>query len=262
MKLERPIKYFQKTTIGQTVPALKPSWEGFLRSKPLSQKIFISARDLEKLKAKAKALGVQPVADNEELVREAEMIILTFKPWQKKEVLEPLAEAMSDKVIISILVGTSQSDLLELLSPKTQILCTIPNTPVAIGQGIWICASEHSLSRKAQEGFEKIFGHTGLIDYHDEQSYGIASKLSGCGPVYVAMIIEALADVAVCYGLKREEATRISAQMLAGAGSYAARGSIPPAVMKDQVCSPGGSTIKGVLALEKTVLERRYRRLF
>lgn len=228
---------------------------GLLETKAADKKdIIASARDKSKLKEKAKAYKIQAAVDNESLVQEAELIVLAFKPWQKEEILLPLEALLSDKIIISILAGTSYKELAKLLPPKTQILCTIPNTPVAVGQGIWISSSEHSLSRKSKDAFEKIFKHTGLIEYHDEQSYGIASTIAGCGPAYAAMIIEALADVGVYYGLRREDATRISAQMLAGAGSYAARGNVPPAVMKDQVCSPAGTTIKGVLALEKAGL--------
>ena len=183
------------------------------------------------------------------------MIVLAVKPWQKEEVLAPLAELFQGKILISVLAGgTSHSDLAKLLPEGAEILSTIPNTPVAVGQGIWICSAEHSLSSESQNVFEEIFGQTGIIEYHDEMSQDIASTISGCGPAYAAMIIEALADVGVYYGLKREEAIRISAQMLAGTGAYAARGDVPPSVMKDQVCSPGGTTIKGVLALEETGL--------
>ena len=131
------------------------------------------------------------------------------------------------------------------------IQCTIPNTPMAVGKGVLVTESVNTLTDDETETFEQLFGPISLIERVDTAHMNIAMVVAGCAPSFTDMYIEALGDAGVQYGLQRATAYRLAAKMVEGVGALYMATETHPGAMKDAVCSPGGTTIKGVAQLEK-----------
>jgi len=215
------------------------------------ENIYATARDLKKLKHNCKNLGIQPCETSEALVSQADIIILAVKPHQIASVIEPLKEKLQDKIILSVAAGYTFEMFEKILHKETSHFSTIPNTPVAIGEGITIIEKTHSLADEEYRLITNLLNKLGLVQIVDTDQLSTAGTLAGCGPAFASLFIEALADGAVKYGLSREAAYQLASQMLVGTGKMQLETKEHPGVMKDQVTSPGGTTIKGVAALEK-----------
>ena len=138
----------------------------------------------------------------------------------------------------------------DLLGAGSHHLSTIPNTPIAVGCGVIACEQKHSLATDEWETFTGLFGGIALIEPVAGHLLSTASAVAGCGPAFAAMFLESLADGGVKNGLPRATAYRLAAQMMAGTAQLHLATGTHPGAMKDAVCSPGGTTIKGVAALE------------
>jgi len=213
--------------------------------------IYASARDYDKLEENCKALGIQPRKTSKELVSQVDVVILVVKPYQIDGVVEPLLEELQNKIIISVAAGYNYERFEEVLLPETSHVSTIPNTPVSIGEGITIMEKEHSLSDTEYQLVKKLLQKLGLVQPVETQQLSTAGTLAGCGPAFASIFIEALADGAVKYGLSRDDAYQLASQMLVGTGKTQLKTKNHPGAMKDQVTSPGGTTIQGVSALEE-----------
>ncbi|NCC83302.1 MAG: pyrroline-5-carboxylate reductase [Clostridia bacterium] len=211
----------------------------------------ICATDLymDKLEHDAAAYGIRAFADAAEMIAEVDWVVLAVKPYQLDQLMPPLYNLLKNKAILSIAAGKDWSQIEELL-PGTRHLSTIPNLSVSVGEGILVCEDRHSLSDADLLFLKRVFGKIAALEFVSSDQLGIAGTMSGCGPAYAAMFTEALADAGVKHGLTRETALRLAAQMLKGAASLELSG-VHPAILKDRVCSPGGTTIKGVAALEE-----------
>ena len=120
-----------------------------------------------------------------------------------------------------------------------------------MGAGVIACEQRHSLADEELEAFENLFGRIALIEWVDGKLLSTASSIAGCGPAFAAMFLESLGDAGVKHGLPRATAYRLAAQMMMGTAKLHLETGTHPGAMKDAVCSPGGTTIKGVAALEK-----------
>lgn len=216
-----------------------------------SSQIFACAKNFDKLCQNAKRQGITALKTSEEVIRNSDFIILAVKPYQIQSVLSPISHLLTDKPILSIAAGYSFAQYQTLLGTNARHLSTIPNTPIAVGQGILICEEKHSLLPEEYQILTDLFSKIALIETVDSEHLSIASTLSGCTPAFTAMYLEALADAGVKHGLSRESAYRLAAKMLCGTGSLYLQNAEHPGKMKDTVCSPGGTTIRGVAALEK-----------
>ena len=147
--------------------------------------------------------------------------------------------------------GFYLDDYERLLAPGTHHLSTIPNTPVSVGEGIIVCERRHSLSDAEWQAVRELFGRIGLVPTVDTAQLSAAGTICGCGPAFIALSIEALADAAVKHGIARDEAYRMVSQMVVGTGRLQLESGEHPGRLKDQVCSPGGTTIRGVAELER-----------
>ncbi len=215
------------------------------------EQIYVCAKHYEKLLAGAEARGIHPCRNARETAEQADMVIVAVKPYLVAEVLEPIREILREKTVISVAAGYPFERYEQVLLPGTHHLSTIPNTPVSVGEGIFVCEQKHSLTAEEMEAFEEIFSRIGLVQMVPTEQLGIAGDLSGCGPAFASMFIEALADGAVLHGLPRELAYRLASQMIVGTGKMQQASGSHPGAMKDAVCSPGGTTIVGVAALEE-----------
>ena len=158
---------------------------------------------------------------------------------------------MKEKALISIVLGYDFEKYQQLLDDSTRHIFVMPNTPVQVEQGMSLIEERHSLKKEEFEFVRKMFEAIGCVEVVPSHLMATAGTLSGCGPAFVYMMIEALADGAVKEGVPRALAYQLASQTLAGAAIMQQKTQQHPGVLKDQVCSPGGSTICGVEALEK-----------
>ena len=216
--------------------------------------VLLANRSREKAEKLAEELGAV-VSDNLAIAASADYIFLGVKPQMLPGVLAQLAPVLAGRsspfVLVSMAAGLTIARLEEMLGFPAPILRIMPNTPAAIGEGmILYTANERVAAADVEEFCDKMVG-AGRFDALEERLIDAASSVSGCGPAFVYQFIEALADGGVACGLPRAKAMEYAAQTLAGAAGMVLATGRHPGQLKDEVCSPGGSTIAGVYALEK-----------
>ena len=219
-----------------------------------STKVYLYDKDEAKATAAAKEIGAD-FTSAERIAKECDFIFLAVKPNIIPVVARELKEYLSTRkgyTVISMAAGVSIASLEEYFAGvDAPIIRIMPNTPAAIGAGMMLWTKNDKVSFKATSSFEKIMAKSGTLDAIDEKLIDAASAVSGCGPAFVYMFIEALADGAVECGLPRDKALLYAAQTLIGAAEMVKKTGKHPEALKDAVCSPGGSTIAGVHALEE-----------
>jgi len=194
---------------------------------------------------------VRVVADALEAARWGDVVILAVKPQQAAGVLDLLEPVITtDKLVISIMAGIQSSKIEENLAPDCRVVRAMPNTPALIGAGATaLCAG-----RKASAGdldlAQKIFALIGIAVRVEEKQMDAVTALSASGPAYVFTFIEALSDAGVKNGLPREVAARLAVQTVLGSARMVLETGEHPALLKERVTSPGGTTIAGLHALE------------
>ena len=200
----------------------------------------------------ANDLKVVVHADCQALVREADVIIVALKPNIVRRVLPELAEAMTDdKLIVSIAAGVTLAELGELLGAGRRLVRVMPNTPCQVGSGASAFALGGSASAADGDLVNLMLVGVGIsFGPVPEPWLDAVTGLSGSGPAFAALVIEALADGGVLCGLPRDMATTLAAQTVLGAARLVLETDTHPAQLKDMVSSPGGTTIEGVQALE------------
>ncbi|HIV87908.1 MAG TPA: pyrroline-5-carboxylate reductase [Candidatus Pygmaiobacter gallistercoris] len=213
--------------------------------------LYACAKNWEKLRGNTEPRGIHPCRDAAELVAACDLVVVAVKPYLVAEVLAPVKEQLAGKILVSVAAGKPFDAYEEILAPGTHHLSTVPNTPISVGEGIIACERRHSLTDDEWALFSEIFGKTALIVPVETAQLSIAGTLAGCGPAFAAIFIEALADGAVKQGLPRALAYQLASQMVVGTGKLQLATGAHPGAMKDAVCSPGGTTIVGVAALER-----------
>ena len=200
----------------------------------------------------AKELGCEYVS-NETLVKNCDRIFLAVKPQMMEQVLCPLRQLLADHqpLIITMAAGLSINKIEAYIGTKLPVIRIMPNTPVMVGKGmIQYCYNDLVTEQNVQIFLEDM-KYAGRLDQIPESLIDAASALSGCGPAFMYMFIEALADGAVACGLPRAKAQEYAAATMAGAAQMVLDSGKHPGELKDAVCSPGGSTIVGVQTLEQ-----------
>jgi pyrroline-5-carboxylate reductase len=196
--------------------------------------------------------GITAHADNPRLVREADVVILAVKPQIMASVLAEVAPAVTgEHLLISIAAGVSTNAIRAALGKDARIIRVMPNTPALVLQGAAAIARGPGLGADDLATAEAIFGAVGRVVVLDETSMDAVTGLSGSGPGYVAIVIEALADGGVKMGLDRATATTLATQTVLGAAQLLTETGMHPGALKDMVSSPGGTTIAGISALEE-----------
>ena len=189
---------------------------------------------------------------SEEIAQQCERIFLGVKPHMMKGVLSPLRETLAEKkpLLITMAAGLTTDQIEEFAGCQIPVIRIMPNTPVAIGKGVIQYCCNDLVSREMLQDFLMDLRHAGVLDPLEERLIDAGSAISGSGPAYVYMFIEALADGAVACGIPRAKALEYAAATVIGAGEMVLATGQHPGALKDAVCSPGGSTIAGVRALE------------
>ena len=189
-------------------------------------------------------------ADNQKAARKADYIILAVKPQVIKFVLEDIKNDSAAKVIISIAAGVKTDLLSQYFGSKAKIVRIMPNTPALVGAGMSALYFSRQVEADEKAFVEKIFGALGETAEVKENEMDAVTGLSGSGPAFVYLFIEALADAGVLKGLDRQTALKLAAQTVKGGAEMALKSGKHPAELKDMVASPAGTTIAGIAELE------------
>lgn len=204
--------------------------------------------------ALAETIGAS-VSDNETLARQADMLFLGVKPQTLPALLEELGpllrERSGDFVLVSMAAGVTVARLKELCgAPALPVIRIMPNLPVSVGAGtiLWCASAEVTAAQKA--AFADALQEAGSLHPLAEHLIDAGSAVTGCGPAFVALLIDALADGAVACGIPRRDALAFAETMTQGTAKLLLQTQKHPDRLKDEVCSPGGTTIQGVRALE------------
>lgn len=214
--------------------------------------IYASARDMDKLKAKCESRGINACSDAGEAAASSDIVVIGVLPHQVEAVVKGAADALKGKPLFSIAAGIDYARYISFLGEGFNHISTIPNTPIAIGEGIIVAEATHSLTGEQVELFEGIFGQIARIEYFSSELLSLGGTGAGCAPAFVDIFIEAMADGLVKNGMGRAQAYSIVPQMIMGTASYFMKSGRHPGELKDAICTPGGTTIVGISALEET----------
>jgi len=197
-----------------------------------------------------KATGVAcAVSDCAGLAAAAERVLLAIKPQTMTKALEELTSVLSGKTVISIIAGVPLARLAALTGSK-KVIRVMPNTPALVGKGAAGIAAAPEVEASERKLAEQIFGAVGIVMPVEERNLDAVTALSGSGPAYVFEFIQALADGGVAAGLARNVATELAVQTVIGAAEMVRATGMHPTALKDQVTSPGGTTIRALEVLE------------
>lgn len=217
--------------------------------------ITVTDIEEERLAKVSRELGVKTSTDNVEAARTADVILLAVKPALVPEVVEQIAPVVTKKqLIISIAAGVALKVIQERLPEGVAVVRAMPNTPCQIGAGATGFSPGSSADEEHIRIAKKIFDAVGISYEVPESLMNAITGLSGSGPAYVYLMIEALSDAGVGVGLSRSAALRLAAQTVYGAARMVLESGEHPAVLKDQVTSPAGTTIAAIDVLERAGL--------
>jgi pyrroline-5-carboxylate reductase len=203
----------------------------------------------------ARRHGIQSAANNLEVVERADVVILAVKPQIMDVVVRDIAPAVtSRKLLISIAAGVPTARIRAALGKVVRLIRVMPNTPALVLEGATAIARGPGLEPGDLETAEEIFAAVGKVVVLEEEMMDAVTGLSGSGPAYVALVVEALADGGVRVGLDRATAMTLATQTVLGAAKLLRETGLHPGALKDMVSSPGGTTIAGVAALEEAGL--------
>lgn len=229
--------------------------DGFVKSgKIKAADIFAYAPNQKKLAENAKKFGFTPCGSLEEAVSYSNTIFMACKPYQIEEVLKEIKENLKGKALISIALGWNFEKYQKYLDPSTRVQFVMPNTPAMVGEGVFLFEKSNSLEPDERKEVWELFSALGTAEELPDNLMGIGGAISGCGPAFVDLFLEAYADAAVKYGIPRATAYKLVSQTVLGSAKLQLETGTHPAVLKDNVCSPAGSTIRGVAALEEAGL--------
>ena len=219
-----------------------------------SQQLLLSDSYAPVAETVAAELGCQAVSV-ETVAQTADFIFLGVKPQVMQTMLGGIAPILKNRndgfVLVSMAAGVAIADIRCMAGGDYPVIRIMPNIPVSVGGGVILFDATQNVSEDAIAYFQSVMSQAGLVDRLPEKLIDAGSALSGCGPAFVSLFVEALADGAVACGLPRAQALKFAAQTVEGTAKMLLESGQHPGQLKDAVCSPGGSTIAGVAALEQ-----------
>jgi len=217
-----------------------------------ADRIVATGRREEQLRDLTEREGVATGSDNRTAVAGADLVLLCVKPQVVAEVLDEIGDAMSDsQVLVSIAAGATTGLLEDHLPDKVPVVRAMPNTPSLIGAGMTALCGGRWASESQIETARRVFAGMGRTMVLDERYFDAVTGLSASGPAFVYIIIEALAEGGVKAGLPRKVATELAASACLGASRMVLDTEAHPALLKDDVTTPAGCTMDGILKLEE-----------
>jgi pyrroline-5-carboxylate reductase len=215
-----------------------------------ADEILVSEPQPQRREFLVNTYGVRVSEDNREAARASEVLLLAIKPQALDAVLGGLLGVTEKPLVLSILAGVPLSRL-EMGFPDRPVIRVMPNTPATVGQGMTAIAPGRRVEDAHLDLARDIFIAVGEVEEVPESLMDAVTGLSGSGPAFVAMMVEALADGGVAAGLPRPVAARLALQTVLGTAELLKESQLHPAQLKDRVTSPGGTTIAGVTRLER-----------
>ena len=216
--------------------------------------LWVSSRTTEKAQAFAAGLGAH-ASSNQEIAQTAQVIFLGVKPQLMAGMLADIAPALAARqdrfLLVSMAAGCTADQIAAMAGGQYPVLRIMPNTPCGVGAGMIPYCGNQLATHEDSALLERLLAPAGRVEPLAEHLMDAASSVSGCGPAFVCLFLEAMADAGVACGLPRKSALEYAAQTLLGTAKLVLDSGSHPAALKDQVCSPGGSTIQGVMALEQ-----------
>jgi pyrroline-5-carboxylate reductase len=213
--------------------------------------VYASNPRRERCQDLAHRYGIHTTVHNVDVVRHAEIVVLSVKPQILPQVCDEVAAHLKPQaLVISIAAGIPAAAIEKRLAPGTRVVRTMPNTPALVGAGATAIAGGGHATEGDLEIARKIFEAVGKAVLLDEEQLDAVTGLSGSGPAYVFLIIEALSDAGVKVGLSRHHAQSLAAQTVLGSAKLLIETNEHPGRLKDNVTSPGGTAIAGIATLE------------
>lgn len=214
--------------------------------------IMASVATEESLKTKTDELGIVMTRDNKQVAESSDIIVLAVKPQCYEDVILSIkAYIRPEQIVISIAPGKTTEWMEDKFGRPVKLVRTMPNTPALVGEGMTgVCRNSYVTDEEYAEVF-KIMESFGKAEDVSETLMDVVVSVSGSSPAYIYMIIEAMADGAVADGMPREKAYKFAAQAVYGSAKMVLETGMHPGELKDQVCSPGGTTIEAVSVLEE-----------
>ena len=216
--------------------------------------VFVSDYSKDALdRIKKRFPSINTTQDNLEYLSQLDYLFLAVKPHIHSPVIAQIREGLQDNtVVITIAAGQTTDKVLQEFGKPVKLVRTMPNTPALVGMGMTAVTTGDRLDKKEVEEVLTLLKAMGKVEILPESLFDSFTALCGSGPAYVFMFIEAMADGAVREGIPRDKAYTMAAQTVLGSAQMVLETGIHPAVLKDQVCSPGGTTIEAVGSFEKT----------
>ena len=216
--------------------------------------ILLTNRTAAKAEALAAELGCK-ASTNTEIAAQADYIFLGVKPQMMAGMLSEIAPVLKKRqsrfILVTMAAGLTMERIQEMAGGAYPVIRIMPNTPASIGEGMILYTACELVTSGETDAFVSAMAGAGRLSPLPEHLMDAGSAVSGCGPAFVDLFIEALADGGVACGLPRAAALEYAAQMVAGSARLVLESGKHPAQLKDAVCSPGGTTIQGVRALEE-----------
>ncbi|MBQ3078756.1 MAG: pyrroline-5-carboxylate reductase [Clostridia bacterium] len=216
-----------------------------------SENVYVCGHHPEALKAFQAEMHFNISEDIPSLIEKCDAILFAVKPYHIEKVLEGCKDALRGKIMLSVINGYDFDRYKALLHPDTPHLFIMPNTPCSVGEGVFMFESRHSLPENEHKQIEEMFSKAGSVFHLPSHLMAAGAAVAGCGPAFIAMVLEALSDAAVKYGIPRVLSYKLASQTALGCAKLQLETGMHPGVIKDGVCSPAGTTIRGVQALEK-----------
>ncbi|GAA0114627.1 pyrroline-5-carboxylate reductase [Clostridium senegalense] len=214
--------------------------------------VIVSDLNESKLDEIDREFGVSTTTNSNEVAKKADILFLAIKPNVYDIVMKEIKQDLSkDKVIVTIAAGKTIQDIENVLGEDKKIVRTMPNTPALVNEGMSALCRNKNISEEELNNIKDIFKSFGKAEVVDEYLIDSVIGVSGSSPAYVFMFIEALADGAVIGGMPRDKAYKFAAQAVLGSAKMVLETGMHPGMLKDMVCSPGGTTIEAVRSLER-----------
>lgn len=218
------------------------------------QQVLLNNRTMAKAEALAAELGCR-TTDAQTIAAQAAYLFLGVKPQMMEDLLSSLSPTLAARqdrfVLVSMAAGLTISTIQKMAGGEYPVIRIMPNTPAAIGQGMILYTCGAAVTDAECQTFLDLMRGAGRFAALPETLIDAGTCVSGCGPAFADLFIEALADGGVACGLPRSTAMELAAQMLLGSAQLVIESAQHPGALKDAVCSPGGSTIQGVRTLEQ-----------
>lgn len=230
---------------------------GFVNSNQVkAEDIYVHAPNIEKYKQFADELGINCSNNNQEVVRSSELIILAVRPNQVVDVLREVRDNLAHKTLASIAWQVTLERLEELTSYDLPVIRLIPNVNVEVNEGMLIYKSNENLIGESLKSIVDVFDLIGKTIEVEEDKFDVSGSLMGCTPAYAYLFADIFSRSAVNHGLDKQAATEMVAQAILGSMKMINQSEKSPNDLIDDVCSPAGGTIKGLLALKKSGFEK------